>query len=231
MLKYIIKRVVLILFTLFIILSLAYILMQFTVDPFQRTNNYYIGERAATQGRFTWENAVDYAVKEGWGERVDIYEIDENGDPVLDKDGKPVIKEIKIVRISVMKKYWNWLKNAVRGKWGVSLVIEYGEDPWVMVTELIPYTIRLNILPLLISTPLGFLFGIIAALRKNKPIDYIISLAVIICISVPSFVFITLLMINATKMGLPIQFSSADSVSWKDYVIPTIALSWVQLQD
>jgi ABC-type dipeptide/oligopeptide/nickel transport system permease component len=88
-----------------------------------------------------------------------------------------------------MKKYWNWLKNAVRGKWGVSLVLEYGEDPWVMVTELIPYTIRLNILPLLISTPLGFLFGIIAALRKNKWQDHVVSTGVMIFISVPSMIY------------------------------------------
>jgi len=124
-----------------------------------------------------------------------------------------------------MERYFNWLFNAIQGKWGVSSVLEIGENPWVLVTEYIPYTIRLNILPLLISTPLGFLFGIIAALRKNKPIDYVISLAVMICISVPSFVFVTLLMINANKMGLPIQFSPADKVTWKDYIIPTIALS------
>ena len=46
-----------------------------------------------------------------------------------------------------------------------------------------------------------------------------------ICISVPSFVFVTLLMINASNMGLPIQFRAADQANWKDYIIPVIALS------
>lgn len=267
MLKYIAKRVVLILFTLFIILSLAYILMQFTVDPHQRTYNYFIPKSQESKGtnKYTWEDAVDYGVKEKWGEKVLLVVRDDTTNPLIEKlsavelqvlelveddsqitvaeiaselnieneQAKTIVNKLKsqliievdIVRIPIMERYFNWLFNTLQGDWGVSSVLEVGENPWVLVTEFIPYTIRLNILPLLISTPLGFLFGIIAALRKNKPVDYVISLAVMICISVPSFVFVTLLMINAAKMNLPIQFSPADQVTWKDYVIPTIALS------
>ena len=267
MLKYIAKRVVLILFTLFIILSLAYILMQFTVDPHQRTYNYIIPKSQESKGtnKYTWEDAVDYGVKEKWGEKVLLVVRDDTTNPLIEKlsavelqvlelveddsqitvaeiaselnieneQAKTIVNKLKsqliievdIVRIPIMERYFNWLFNTLQGDWGVSSVLEVGENPWVLVTEFIPYTIRLNILPLLISTPLGFLFGIIAALRKNKPVDYVISLAVMICISVPSFVFVTLLMINAAKMNLPIQFSPADQVTWKDYVIPTIALS------
>ena len=32
-------------------------------------------------------------------------------------------------------------------------------------------------------------------------------------------------MINASNMGLPIQFRAADQANWKDYIIPIIALS------
>ena len=117
------------------------------------------------------------------------------------------------------------IKGVFTGNWGVSVVYEVGQNPWTILTRFIPFTISINIWPLLIATPLGFLFGIIAALRKNKPTDYIISLLVMICISVPSFVFVTLLMINASNMGLPIQFRAADQANWKDYIIPVIALS------
>ena len=125
----------------------------------------------------------------------------------------------------ILIKYFNWIKGVIKGNWGVSVVYEVGQNPWTILTRFIPFTISINIWPLLIATPLGFLFGIIAALRKNKPTDYIISLLVMICISVPSFVFVTLLMINATNMGLPIQFRAADQANWKDYIIPVIALS------
>ncbi len=189
MLKYTIKRVLLIIFTLFIILTLAYILMQFTTSFDKRVLIYKL-----SNPKMSLEEAVDYGIRAGWD--------------------KPIIV-----------KYFSWLKGVLRGNWGVSVVYEVNQNPWTILTRFIPFTISINIWPLIIATPLGFLFGIIAALRKNKPIDYVISFLVMICISVPSFVFITFLMINAKNVGLPTQFSPADQVTWKDYVIPVMALS------
>ena len=189
MLKYTLKRIVLILFTLFIILTIAYFLMQLTTSFEERVKFYQMSDP-----KMSYEEAVIYGKKAGWD------------DPILIK-------------------YFNWIKGVIKGNWGVSVVYEVGQNPWTILTRFIPFTISINIWPLLIATPLGFLFGIIAALRKKKPTDYIISLLVMICISVPSFVFVTLLMINATNMGLPIQFRAADQANWKDYIIPVIALS------
>ena len=189
MLKYTLKRIVLILFTLFIILTIAYFLMQLTTSFEERVKFYQMSDP-----KMSYEEAVIYGKKAGWD------------DPILIK-------------------YFNWIKGVIKGNWGVSVVYEVGQNPWTILTRFIPFTISINIWPLLIATPLGFLFGIIAALRKNKPTDYIISLLVMICISVPSFVFVTLLMINASNMGLPIQFRAADQANWKDYIIPVIALS------
>lgn len=189
MLKYTLKRIVLIFFTMFIILTLAYILIQLTTSFEERVKFYQMSDP-----KISYEEAVIYGKKAGWD------------DPILIK-------------------YFNWIKGVFTGNWGVSVVYEVGQNPWTILTRFIPFTISINIWPLLIATPLGFLFGIIAALRKNKPTDYIISLLVMICISVPSFVFITLLMINASNMGLPIQFRAADQANWKDYIIPVIALS------
>lgn len=189
MLKYTLKRIVLIFFTMFIILTLAYILIQLTTSFEERVKFYQMSDP-----KISYEEAVIYGKKAGWD------------DPILIK-------------------YFNWIKGVFTGNWGVSVVYEVGQNPWTILTRFIPFTISINIWPLLIATPLGFLFGIIAALRKNKPTDYIISLLVMICISVPSFVFVTLLMINASNMGLPIQFRAADQANWKDYIIPVIALS------
>lgn len=189
MFKYTLKRILLMFFTMFIILTLAYILIQLTTSFEERVNFYKMNDP-----KISYEEAVIYGKKAGWD------------DPILIK-------------------YFNWIKGIFTGNWGVSVVYEVGQNPWTILTRFIPFTISINIWPLLIATPLGFLFGIIAALRKNKPTDYIISLLVMICISVPSFVFVTLLMINASNMGLPIQFRAADQANWKDYIIPIIALS------
>ena len=189
MLKYTLKRILLMFFTMFIILTLAYILIQLTTSFEERVNFYKMNDP-----KISYEEAIIYGKKAGWD------------DPILIK-------------------YFNWIKGIFTGNWGVSVVYEVGQNPWTILTRFIPFTISINIWPLLIATPLGFLFGIIAALRKNKPTDYIISLLVMICLSVPSFVFVTLLMINASNMGLPIQFRAADQANWKDYIIPIIALS------
>lgn len=189
MLKYTLKRILLMFFTMFIILTLAYILIQLTTSFEERVNFYKMNDP-----KISYEEAIIYGKKAGWD------------DPILIK-------------------YFNWIKGIFTGNWGVSVVYEVGQNPWTILTRFIPFTISINIWPLLIATPLGFLFGIIAALIKNKPTDYIISLLVMICISVPSFVFVTLLMINASNMGLPIQFRAADQANWKDYIIPIIALS------
>jgi ABC-type dipeptide/oligopeptide/nickel transport system permease component len=53
----------------------------------------------------------------------------------------------------------------------------------------LPYTVVVNLFSIIVSIPLGLLLGILAALRKNKIEDQIISVGVIFFISVPSFVY------------------------------------------
>lgn len=119
----------------------------------------------------------------------------------------------------------DWYKGVIKGNWGVSVVYEIGQNPWVILTRFIPFTMSINIWALLISIPLGIVLGIVAALRKNKPLDYAISVFVIIFISVPSFVFVTVLMISAGSLGLPTNFRALDVANWTDYVIPVVALA------
>ncbi len=125
----------------------------------------------------------------------------------------------------VVVRLFEWYKGVAKGDWGVSVVYEVGTNPWIILTRFIPFTMSINIWALILSIPLGILFGIVAALRKNKPLDYGISVFVIIFISVPSFVFVTVLMISASKLGLPTQFRPMDMANWKDYVIPVVALA------
>jgi ABC-type dipeptide/oligopeptide/nickel transport system permease component len=81
---------------------------------------------------------------------------------------------------------------------------------------------------MLISVPLGFVFGIIAALKKNKWQDNVISTVIMVMISVPSFVTISLLMLwlSYTTKVLPTQWPTQGEIG--DYVqamvIPVISL-------
>ncbi len=86
--------------------------------------------------------------------------------------------------------YMIFLKNLfTKGELGVSWKIDYMQPVGKIILSKLPPTIILNIYSLIFSLPLGIILGIIAAIYKNKMIDHIISIVVILFISVPSFVF------------------------------------------
>lgn len=184
MLKYTIKRVLLIFFTLFLILSLSFILIKCLPDYPPLDPNM--------------DPALWAQMQSKWG-----YD-------------KPILVQ-----------YGIWLKNVLfHWNWGVSTEYRVGADTFAILTQFLPITMRINIISFIIAMPLGVLFGIIAALRKNKTTDYIISFLVIIFISVPSFVIVTIMMLSAEKMGLPTQYRAADLVTSADLIIPVLALSF-----
>lgn len=91
-----------------------------------------------------------------------------------------------------LTRFFNWASGAIRGDFGESLNKNSTEVfPYLM--RRLPRTIRINIFPFLISVPIGISLGILAALKKNKLTDHIISILVIVFISVPSFVVAVLL--------------------------------------
>src|SRR5690625_1983075 len=92
----------------------------------------------------------------------------------------------------ILTQFFIWVKNALRGDFGVSFHLNNAEVLPYMLRRL-PRTIRINIFPFLISVPIGITLGIVAALKKNKLTDHVISVAVMFFISVPSFVVAVLL--------------------------------------
>ena len=131
----------------------------------------------------------------------------------------------------VYVQYYLFLKGIVLdNNWGVSIKLRPGVDAFTILMERIPVSLRLNVLSLLISIPLGIIGGTIAALSKNKWPDYLISLMVILFISVPSFVFAsTMQYFLSGKLGwFPIIYDSQHGLAEQYYsmVLPVLALSF-----
>ncbi len=57
------------------------------------------------------------------------------------------------------------------------------------IAQKLPATIAVNLSAVIISIPLGILFGIYAALKKNKWQDHLISVVIMLFISVPSYIY------------------------------------------
>ena len=97
----------------------------------------------------------------------------------------------------ILEQLWIYIKRiVVEGDFGIGLqMTEYRYKPvWEVFVEKLPPTVLINIYSSLFAVPLGIGLGIFAALKKNKWQDHFISTIVMVFISVPSFVYASLLL-------------------------------------
>ena len=127
--------------------------------------------------------------------------------------------------------YFYFMEGIVTGlDFGISVKLRPGLDVWGIIVSRLPPTMLINFISLFISIPLGLMFGIIAALKRNTWIDSLISVFVILFISVPSFVFASLLQYMLTFVWpiFPTLYDSTattlGAMMWS-LTLPIIALS------
>ena len=118
----------------------------------------------------------------------------------------------------------NYIRRIFQGDFGIGVNMpEYRNQPVLDVfLEKLPPTILINIYSVLISVPIGLGLGILAALKKNKWQDHTISTAVIIVISVPSYVYAFIIQyLLCFELGwFPLTMNSG-----YDYASPSMFLS------
>jgi len=113
------------------------------------------------------------------------------------------------------------------GDWGISETLYVGQPVWNKFMEKMPATVIVNVYTMDFSVPLGLLFGIYAALKKNKWQDHFISTAVMIFVSVPSYVYAFLVqyLLCFKLQWFPFQMKAGyDYLSWDTFVslVPAI---------
>ena len=116
--------------------------------------------------------------------------------------------------------------------WGISDVLFFGQDVWDIFLERLPASMIVNLYSILLSIPIGIGLGIFAALKKNTWIDYFISTATMVVISVPSFVYAFVIQYVYCEVGLVdymLMKAGTDWFSWemfKSIIAPILALSF-----
>ncbi len=130
---------------------------------------------------------------------------------------KPIIVQLGIFFKAVVTE-WDW---------GVGETLQTGKDVAAVFASKLPATMLVNFYAMLFSVPLGLAFGIYAALKKNKWQDHFISTAVMIFVSVPSYVYAFLVQyIFCFRLGwFPfLMEASTNYFSWSMFVsiIPPI---------
>ena len=86
---------------------------------------------------------------------------------------------------SLLLQYVNWMGNALRGDFGVSIF--YNESVVSLIKERIPITMYLGVAAFIIGNFFGVLFGVVCALRRGKWIDSEVTFLANIGITMPSF--------------------------------------------
>lgn len=215
--KYVLKRIVLAIFTTFIILSLTFILMKLL--PFQRP----MGTENAQYSYFNHQVHLGFLMDSP---------LELQGKVLLWKYTDPTGLKHYYYQIPIMKQYFSWLKNIlIDWDWGTSVYIMPNVDAMRIISSRLPTSMYLNIISVVISVPLGIVLGIVAALKKNSATDNVISTLVMIFISIPSFVLITfMILILCYKLHwLPPQWPSPSAPTTQKvlgYIIPVAALSF-----
>ena len=90
----------------------------------------------------------------------------------------------------LLTQYWIYLKNIFTAwDFGTSWYISVRTPAWDVLTERLLPTVLVNLYSLVVAVPIGILTGVFAAIKKNTWWDSFISTAVMIFISVPSYVY------------------------------------------
>lgn len=111
----------------------------------------------------------------------------------MDELARMTPEEVNLVREALglnqpmLFRYFNWLWGIIRGDLGYSMQNSVAVSK--LLLDRLPATLELSIAALLISTFLGSFLGVISAIRKGKLADNVLSMAGMIGVAIPQFLF------------------------------------------
>lgn len=105
---------------------------------------------------------------------------------------------------SALASFWSWISGLVHGDFGTSLT--ENRSVWKVVSPRLANSVVLVVLASVCSTVLGVALGAVAAARRDKPLDHVMSSASLVASALPEFivgVFVVLALAIKLKTGLP----------------------------
>ena len=170
------------------------------------------------------------------------------GDPVvflLGQDATPEqIRELRAdlgLDKSFLVQFWNFLRNAVQGEFGLSL--RQGAKVSRLIAERLPATLELAGIAALLALLLGIPMGVYAALKRGTFLSQVFMTVSLLGVSLPTFlVGILLILLFAVGLGWFPSFGRGDVVQigwwssglltpkgWHHIVLPAVTLAVFQL--
>lgn len=113
------------------------------------------------------------------------------GDPFHNPKIPPTVREALYTKYGfnqpTIKQYGMYLRNLAKGDLGISYKYE-GRSVTKIIKDSFPKSFAIGWRAMLFSTFFGLIFGIIAALKHQKPLDYLVIFIAILGVSVPNIV-------------------------------------------
>jgi peptide/nickel transport system permease protein len=154
-----------------------------------------------------------------------VLQQDARGEPLLNCQ-----KELGLDRPATTR-YAEWMTGALRGDFGMNA--HRTKRISEMVGDRVLNSLLLGICALAVGLPVAFLFGILAALRRDRALDLTVSSIAIAAMTIPEFVSATvLILVFSGWLGwLPGIVTTSASAPLKDFfpeiILPVVVLSMV----
>jgi peptide/nickel transport system permease protein len=156
------------------------------------------------------------------------------GDPALimageDKDPEVIEQIRRQYRLdrALPVQYLYWIKGVLTGDLGESMRLK--EPVLRLIAQKLPVTLQLAAMAMVIALALGVGAGIVSAVKKDTPLDYIVNVVALWGISTPNFwLGIMLIFLFAVTLGwLPASGYVSPWVDWRQSLATTIMPAFV----
>lgn len=151
---------------------------------------------------------------------IDVMEQNTGG--ILSEEAKEEVRRELGLDKPLLEQYGIWLKNMLTGDMGESYIS--GKPVFSTFLSKLPATIYLTVASILLTVLISVPLGILAAVKQNRILDYIIRFFSFIGNSLPNF-FVSLLLIYFFALKLQWFPVMGNTQGWKSIVLPTFTLA------
>jgi len=122
----------------------------------------------------------------------------------------------------IVVQYIRYLARLVHGDLGCSYRMNL--PVLVIIREFLPNTLLLGVFAILFATLLSLPLGVIAAVKRDSPVDFAATLIATLGQSMPTF-WLAILLILA--FGVKLRLLPVSGIGgWKHFILPIISLGW-----
>ena len=159
----------------------------------------------------------------------DIVSIIAGPDAQADSSAQAKLREAMGLSDPLWRQYLNWIGDLLRGDFGVSM--RSGKPVSELFARALPVTIELALLSVLIASLVAIPLGVISAVKRNTPIDYVARFFGLVGLSLQNFWIATLLLLFTSKLfgWVPsinfIRFTDDPIGNLRQFMLPAFAIA------